>query len=77
MRTRHPRAPITLAWGLGLLLGLPVAAVAWRALAGGSLAASLGTGAVRDALVLSLVTTGASVVIVSRYLYAESNRRFS
>lgn len=65
MRSRRPRGLIALAWGLGLLLGLPVAAVVWRALAGGSLASALGTGVIVDALVLSLATTGVSVVIVA------------
>lgn len=47
-----------------IVLGLPVAALVARAVIDGSLAATLGMPVVVDALVLSLVTTGVSVVLM-------------
>ncbi len=47
-----------------LVLGLPVAALVARSLLDGSLAGAAGTPAVLDALVLSLVTTTASLVLM-------------
>ncbi len=66
--TRHRRPPgqarwpIALAWSLGAVFGLPVVVLVVRALGGGALADALGTPAVVDALVLSLVTTACSLV---------------
>jgi len=48
---------------LGLFLGLPVALLVGRAVAGGSLAAAIGSGPVVNALVLSVVTTAISLVL--------------
>jgi molybdate transport system permease protein len=53
----------TLAAIAGLMLGLPVAALVVRALADGSLFVALGLKPVVDALVLSLVTTTASLLL--------------
>ena len=63
---RGPRPspwPVALAWALGGVLALPVVVLLARAIGGGSLAAALGTPAVMDALALSLVTTGISLVL--------------
>jgi molybdate transport system permease protein len=61
-----------------LFLGLPIAALLVRAVTSGALAQSLGTAAVVDALVLSLVTTAASlgltVVLGTPLAYALSRR---
>jgi molybdate transport system permease protein len=54
---------VALAALLGLFLGLPVALLVARALFGGSLAAALGSGAVVDALALSLITTAISLTL--------------
>jgi molybdate transport system permease protein len=48
---------------LGLFLALPVATLVVRAMLDGSLGKALGSAAVVDALALSLLTTGASLVI--------------
>ncbi len=58
-----PPPTVVLAVLLGLFLGLPVALLVGRAVAGGSLAAAIGSGPVVDALVLSLVTTAISLVL--------------
>lgn len=52
-----------LALVLGLFLGLPIVALLGRAALGGELASALGSPAVREALVLSLVTSAASLVL--------------
>ena len=54
---------LVLAALLGLFLGLPVALLVGRALLGGSLVAALGSGAVIDALTLSLITTAISLAL--------------
>lgn len=54
----------TLAVAATLVLGLPVLALVGRALLDGSLLASAGTAPVVDALVLSLLTTTASLVVM-------------
>jgi molybdate transport system permease protein len=64
-RRRAPgqaRWPIALAWLLGAVLGLPVIVLLARAFGGGALVSALGSPIVVDALVLSLVTSGCSVV---------------
>jgi molybdate transport system permease protein len=62
-KTAVPPPTVVLAVLLGLFLGLPVALLVGRAVAGGSLAAAIGSGPVVDALVLSLVTTAISLVL--------------
>jgi molybdate transport system permease protein len=62
-RLAHPSA--VLAWLVGVLLGLPVAALLARAVLGGSLATAFGSAAVLDALVLSLATTAVSLVVTA------------
>jgi molybdate transport system permease protein len=66
-RSRRPSGPDDLLVGVGvvvgLLLGLPVAVLVARSVAGGALAGAIATPAVLDALVLSLTTTGASLVL--------------
>jgi molybdate transport system permease protein len=62
-RGRGDRALAALAGLVGLLLGLPVAALVARAVLDGSLARSLGARVVLDALGLSLATTAISLVI--------------
>jgi molybdate transport system permease protein len=59
----RPSPTIALAGVLGLFLGLPVALLVGRALLGGALATALGSGPVRDALALSLMTTAVSLVL--------------
>ncbi len=51
------------AWLLGLAFALPVAVLLGRAVGGGSLAATLGSRPVVDALLLSLVTTACSLTL--------------
>jgi molybdate transport system permease protein len=48
---------------VGLFLGLPIAVLVWRAFAGGALIDAIGSVAVLDALLLSLVTTAISVAM--------------
>ena len=48
---------------VGLFLGLPIAVLVWRAFAGGALVDAIGSVAVLDALLLSLVTTAISVAM--------------
>lgn len=62
---RHvgPATVGALAGLLGLFLGLPVAVLVVRAVAGGSLGRMLASPAVLDALALSLATTAASLVL--------------
>jgi molybdate transport system permease protein len=61
------RAPgiAAVGWLVAVLLGLPVVALVARALLGGSLAASLASRGVVDALVLSLATTGLSLIVTA------------
>lgn len=64
---RHPASPgpgvVGLAVGVGVLLGLPVVVLVVRAVVDGALAEALRTPVVTDALVLSLTTTAASLVL--------------
>ncbi len=57
------RAVLGAALLFALFLGLPILVLVGRAVVGGSLAQSLGTPAVLDAIALSLVTTSASLAI--------------
>lgn len=63
----HPASPgpgvVGLAVGVGVLLGLPVVVLVVRAVVDGALAEALRTPVVTDALVLSLTTTAASLVL--------------
>ena len=65
---------------LALFLGLPVALLVGRALFGGSLAVALGSGAVVDALTLSLVTTAISlsltIALATPLAHLLARRRF-
>jgi molybdate transport system permease protein len=65
---------------VGLFLSLPVIVLVARAGAGGTLASALGSSAVLDALALSLVTTGASLVLTVTFgtplAFALARRRF-
>jgi molybdate transport system permease protein len=65
---------------VGLFLGLPVALLVARAALGGSLAAALLSGPVRDALLLSLGTTaislGLTIVIATPLAHLLARRRF-
>lgn len=63
--SRRHAWPVALAWGLGLLLALPVLALAGRAVLGGALASSVTSPAVLDALVLSLLTTACSLLLAA------------
>ena len=71
---------LVLAALLGLFLGLPVALLVGRALLGGSLVAALGSGAVIDALTLSLITTaislGLTVALATPLAHLLARRRF-
>jgi molybdate transport system permease protein len=58
-----PRVLAVVALTMGLALGVPVAVLVLRALIGGSLVAAVGTPVVLDALVLSLATTGVSLLV--------------
>jgi molybdate transport system permease protein len=58
-----PRALSAVALVMGLALGAPIAVLVVRALAGGSLVAAIGTAVVLDALILSLATTGVSLLV--------------
>jgi molybdate transport system permease protein len=58
-----PRTLSTVALVMGIALGAPVAVLVVRALVGGSLVAALGTPVVLDALILSLATTGVSLLV--------------
>jgi molybdate transport system permease protein len=55
---------VAAAGALALFLALPVATLVGRAFEGGSLAATIGSRAVREALLLSLTTTGVSLVAI-------------
>jgi len=57
------RAATVAAWLLALFLGLPVGALLVRSVAGGSLPGAFASREVLDALVLSLVTTAASLTL--------------
>ena len=59
----RPRLAVAAAWLLGLAFALPVAVLLGRAVGGGSLAATLGSRPVVDALLLSLVTTACSLTL--------------
>jgi molybdate transport system permease protein len=65
---------------VGLFLGLPVALLVIRALLGGTLAAELASGPVRDALILSLGTTAISlaltIAIATPVAHLLARRRF-
>lgn len=65
---------------LALFLGLPVAVLVIRSLAGGELADAIGTAVVIDALVLSLATTAATllltIVLGTPLAYILARRRF-
>jgi molybdate transport system permease protein len=71
---------ILLAILLGLFLGLPVVLLVVRAIVGGSLAASLGSGPVVDALGLSLATTAISlsltIALATPLAHLLARRRF-
>jgi molybdate transport system permease protein len=60
---RAGRTSLAAAWAIGLVFALPVVALVARAIAGGSFSTTLGSAVVVDALVLSLVTTAASLVL--------------
>jgi molybdate transport system permease protein len=64
---RRPASPgpgvVGLAVGVGVLLGLPVVVLVVRAVVDGALGEALRTPVVTDALVLSLTTTAASLVL--------------
>ena len=65
---------------LALFLGLPVAVLVIRSLAGGELADAIGTAVVIDALVLSLATTAATLLLTiglgTPLAYILARRRF-
>ena len=71
---------MAIAYLAALALGLPVAGLVIRAVADGSLGIALGTRVVIDALVLSLVTTAASLVLTVTFgtplALALARRRF-
>jgi molybdate transport system permease protein len=71
---------LALAGGFALFLGLPVAALLARAVGSGSLAESIASPTVLDALVLSLVTTSITVVLTlvlgTPLAYLLARRRF-
>lgn len=73
-------AVLVLAGGFTLFLGLPVVALLARAVASGSLSASLATPTVLDALALSLITTSITVVLTlalgTPLAYLLARRRF-
>ena len=73
-------ALVGLAILLGVFLGLPVAALVIRAVGGGTLAASLASPVVTDALTLSLATTalslGLTVLLGTPVAWALARRRF-
>lgn len=59
----RPRWAVAAAWLLGLAFAMPVVVLLGRAVGGGSLAATLGSRPVMDALLLSLVTTACSLTL--------------
>ena len=77
---RGGRPLVAIAYLAALALGLPVAGLVIRAVADGSLGIALGTRVVIDALVLSLVTTAASLVLTVTFgtplALALARRRF-
>jgi len=81
-RRQADRASLTVLLGVlvGLFLGLPVALLVIRALLGGTLAAELASGPVRDALILSLGTTAISlaltIAIATPVAHLLARRRF-
>jgi len=77
---RGGRPLVAIAYLAALALGLPVAGLVIRAVADGSLGIALGTRVVIDALVLSLVTTAASLLLTVTFgtplALALARRRF-